>query len=404
VSFLRHARARDDTRDPPQEAFTRSLLTGRLARRSIALGLAALGIAVAWISNAVATPVGVGAGIAVTAGLVVALIALDGPRWRAQDVVLWQQAARNRRWREDTGGASPTQHPAQAELWLGSHPRGSVPQVYRVMAASLAGDVVAHERELRAWNPATATETAWKAWATVAPRAMNGEDVDLGEVRDAVGAVPAEERRDLEAGLAVAEALRRHHTGDDGWLLPLVQAREWIHREHVGLVPRFRLLLNRVLIVGSFLIPAVALAWSGVGTPEPFPRAYLSTNIATRGDIGRIDQVRLLRALPGLAREVATSAPLRDVPTGVDELNRRISGALPTLIWEVDRIDLDGPDGVRCDHVWSIESLLGDAADGPMAIVTCDRRGGPAYLVPVDPATATEIEAALGVGAAGDGS
>ena len=57
-----------------------------------------------------------------------------------------------------------------------------------------------------------------------------------------------------------------------------------------------------------------------------------------------------------------------------------------------------------CDHVWSIEALLGQAPDGPIGIVTCELRGGPAYLVRIDPATATEIGAALGLGAGSDGS
>ena len=51
-----------------------------------------------------------------------------------------------------------------------------------------------------------------------------------------------------------------------------------------------------------------------------------------------------------------------------------------------------------CDHVWSIETLLADdQPGGPLAIVTCESERGPAYLVPVDPATAAELRAAVGL-------
>ena len=80
----------------------------------------------------------------------------------------------------------------------------------------------------------------------------------------------------------------------------------------------------------------------------------------------------------------------------------RSRAGLPTLIWEVDTIDLGGPPGVACDHVWSIESLLGDdQPGGPVAIVTCDREQGPAYLVPVDPGAAAALRAALGLAGRG---
>ena len=89
----------------------------------------------------------------------------------------------------------------------------------------------------------------------------------------------------------------------------------------------------------------------------------------------------------------STTTPLAD-----GEIDFLIGGGLPTLIWQVDAIDLGAPHGVACDHVWSIESLLAEGQPGgPIAIVTCEREQGPAYRVPVDPATTAELRAALGL-------
>ena len=110
------------------------------------------------------------------------------------------------------------------------------------------------------------------------------------------------------------------------------------------------------------------------------------------------DQERLLIALPALAAQVGASEPLYTTPLAAGEIDFLIGGGLPTLIWQVDAIDLGAPHGVACDHVWSIEILLAEGQPGgPIAIVTCEREQGPAYRVPVDPATTAELRAALGL-------
>ena len=53
---------------------------------------------------------------------------------------------------------------------------------------------------------------------------------------------------------------------------------------------------------GSFLVPAVVLAASGIGTPEPFPRAYLDTTFATRGDVGTSTRRGCCGRCPALPR------------------------------------------------------------------------------------------------------
>ena len=144
-----------------------------------------------------------------------------------QEVVLWQQARRERRWREETGGPSPIQHPAQAETWLGTHPRGSVPQVYRVTASTLArgpgragagdrrlGARIGHGGRLEGMGDRGAagrwSRSPW-TWPRSGRRGRRSRTATSG----------ASSRR----GLAVAEALRRHHAGDGGWLEPLLSAR-----------------------------------------------------------------------------------------------------------------------------------------------------------------------------------
>ncbi len=379
------------------EAFTRDLFTGRLARPAVAFVLVATGVAVAWAWNGVSPAIAASVAIAIVVGIVAVTSVLDRRRWRGQDVLLWQQAGRTRRWIDETGGPSPNEHPAQAETWLGTHPRGTVPQAYRVMAASLAADPVVRDRELAAYVPRSEADAAWRTWLAVAPLALAGGDADLSRVRAAAGALPdGDDRRQLEAGVAVADALGRHRRRDPTWLEPLLAAYTTVTRERLPLRQRLRLWFGRLAIVLSFVVPAAGLAVSGLGTPEPFPRAYLDTTIATRGDIGTIDQAALLAALSRLAVEVRRQDSTAATVIGQEQLDGLIADGLPTLIWDVDEIDIAGPAGVGCDRVSSIETLLGDGPPGGSAIVACHGQRG-ARVMPVSADTIAAIRDALGV-------
>ena len=127
------------TREPeanPLEGFVHDVDVTRFDSRLGRIVPIALAVLVGVIAaNLGATPA-LGAGILVAAGLVVAVIALEraagAPRTSCTGT-----------WRTDTGAggrrrdrtARSSADPAEAEMWLGAHPPGSVPQVYRAITA-----------------------------------------------------------------------------------------------------------------------------------------------------------------------------------------------------------------------------------------------------------------------------
>jgi hypothetical protein len=228
---------------------------------------------------------------------------------------------------------------------------------------------------------------------------LSGAPVDLAAVREVVEALPdGIDRRDIGSSIAVAESLARHRSGDASWLDPLLGAWRWVPRRRIPFRQLVRVWLARVGILLSFVLPAVAIASSGVGAPEPYPAAYSSTTFQVRGDVGRLDAHQVARALPSLAADVAGHAPVRSVPLADSEWDRVISDGLPTLIWEVDATDLAAPSGITCDKVHTVEVLLG--ASRPTAggaIVTCGPGTERRFLVPVGDATIRGIRTAVGL-------
>ena len=149
---------------------------------------------------------------------------------------MWHQLGRSSRLWRDTGGESPLGGSAEAELWLGVHRAGTVPQGDRTVAANRTGDDATWARELAAMPETTPTERARRAWVVASRDLEVTGDAGLDGLRSATVALPAgEDGSDLEAWLAVADAAVLHGRHDPGWLDPLLAAWPTVSR-----VPRRR--------------------------------------------------------------------------------------------------------------------------------------------------------------------
>ena len=169
-----------------------------------------------------------------------------------------------------------------------------------------------------------------------------------------------------------------------------------------------RLWVSRFIVLPIFALSAVAFGSIGLqlydrdGGLADVPADYAKTEIATRGDVGDIDDRRLVASLPGLAASLATATRLEAGALDAFRTNDLIAGGLPTLIWDTHRIGLEPPPDAPGRHVWSIEVLLdGDGLGRDAAIVTFDAEDGEAYLYRIDPAVVAAIAAAVGNEATG---
>ena len=379
-------------------AFHHDLSVSPLLRgfRWIVWVVVAAGVAFAW--GAVGPWAGVMLGLLVT-GLLIALIAsFDQARWRAQDVYAWYQAGRARRWITDTGAPGPTSGRAEAEVWLGAHPRGTVPQIYRAIAASHTGDGTVLAREVRSMPDTTLAQQAWMAWVPAAWAIERTGSADLTPLTACVAELPdGEDRYQLATWLAIVESLRRHGLRDRSWTTPL--AERWPGAERVAVGMRFRadLWFGRYVVVVGFVLTTLALVAAGLGT-EQIPPEYAKTTFATRGEASVIDEHAVFKALPSLARAVADGTPVSASPLDGATLDRLVGDSLPTFIWETDAISLQPPAVAAGRHVWSVEVLLGSpGARPPVAVVTFDTEGGPAHAYVIDGGVVETLRRALGL-------
>ena len=361
----------------------------RFAPFALAAGVAAMAVLAGQAAVAAATA-------AIAALYTVALWRIDRPRWQAQDVVHRYHALRRLRWDVETGGPSPVEQPGRAETWLALHPRGSVPQLYRALAAAQSGDPVLARRELDAMEAESPLDRARLAWLRVATGIDRGEHPDLAELRTSIAGLPAgPDRAELEAFIAQAEAAERHAAGDRGWLGPLVAARPALPRIRLPIRSLARLWFARLGSVLGFLVLALVL---GSVAPSVFaeriPQEYAQTRLSIRGEHPAFDSDAVTRSLPGLARALVVGTREQLEPLDEVTWSELVDSGLPTLIWEVGAIEVPGPADAP-GRLWQVEVLLG--ADDGRVLLTFDGADGPVYAYRIDPAAVAPLAAALGV-------
>jgi hypothetical protein len=339
--------------------------------------------------------------VLVGAGLVIAVIVGEHDRWRAQDVFQWFYAGRRRRWEEDTGNADPSNEVAAAEVWLGAHQQGTVPQVYRAIAAGWTLDPRRAAEEVAAMPETTPAERALKLWAEVAPTWIATGDADTAEIDAIVRELPGgDDRSMLRSWLALVESGRRWMRRERGWIRPLIAEWPDARRERLGIRRRTRLWLSRFIVLPVFLVSTlvcVSLALTIADPMRQVPADYAETTIYTRGTLPGYDPEQVWITLPHLAAALPAATKADPAVLDPETIDLATSFGLPTLIWEIGRIDVDGPTDFPGHRVWSIEVLLGAAAGDGNAIITFDRDGGPAWLYRIDPVVVPLVRAAVGI-------
>lgn len=189
-----------DLGDGPLAAFTHDVLVTRFdtrVGRLIPVGLAGAVAVVAANAESEAAII-LGLAVAVALGGVVFLVERD--RWRAQDVFQWYLADRSHRWVRDTGGSGPRGDPAATEVWLGAHQPGTVPQIYRALAALHTGDPRVRARELAAMPDVTPEDRAWRMWVIETDRWNATGAADTSELAPRDPVPPGSLRADVGRG------------------------------------------------------------------------------------------------------------------------------------------------------------------------------------------------------------
>jgi len=395
---FRRSVAKEDG-DSPLDPFIRAIEVGRFDGWVGGIAPVALTVVVAIVAARLgAVPaLAVGAGFAV--GLLVACLAWQRPRWRAQDVLHGYANGREQSWRRDTGGPNPTGDPVAAEVWLGVHKAGTVPQFYRAIAAGAAADEHRFGVELGRMTDGTPTDRALKLFAVEGTRFRRSGTADIDELTTLVEELPRSPLRvDLESWLALVKSKRRWSLGQPDWLEPLEAEQSRSERQPLPRGRRLRIWVGRlrpvlVFAVGSLVLGSFAVRAAGSATIRP---EYERTTYAIRGDLPGLDDQALVRALPGL--EQALSSATRAVEGPLDEaaFDDVVSNSLPTLLWTTGAIEVAKPADAGSHRVWEIEVLLGSGTPAS-AIVTFDGASGPRYLYRIDAAAFDAVRAAGGL-------
>lgn len=364
--------------------------------RLVPFGLAAI---VAWIAVTRGPALALVIAFAIAFALAAAVAVFERDRWRAQDVMHWFQANRTARWHRDTGGVIQLGDPAAAEIWLGAHQPGTVPQLYRAIAASYTGNDVQLSREFAQLPEATADERVTKAWLSESVRWTATGEADVEPIRAEVEfVVDPDLRARLSIWLAQVESFRRWTARDRDWLAPMVAIWPQAPRAALGLRRLVRLWVSRFALVLIFVVAALVLTPTALrvaGRGETIPASYAETTYGTRGKLAAFDEQRFVRVLPALARSINRATRAQERPLGDEAFDRLIEAGLPTVIWTTSSIELAPPADAAGRRVWETEVLLGPGS--PTAIVTLDGPAGPRYAYRIDGDVVGALRAAAGV-------
>jgi hypothetical protein len=338
------------------------------------------------------------------AGLGGVVLVAERERWRAQDVMWWYLADRSERWVRDTGGPGPRGDPAAAEIWLGAHQPGTVPQVYRAMAAFHTGDARVLGRELEAMPSSTLDDRTWRLWVVEADRWNMTGAAETGELEPLIASLPpSRDRAMFESWLAAVEASRLHEARNPRWLEPL--ASRWTADRRTKLARRFRIRtwIGRMAVVVVFGTSAVVLSSLGltIAARDDLPRPeYSDTTLGGRGDIPSPDAAvgeRVWGRMRALERALSAATRIAG-PLDEDGFELAVSEGLPTLIWSTGTIKLATPADLGGHTIWEVEVLLGTDGDkAASAILTLDRESGPRYVYAIDPAVVRSLREAIGL-------
>jgi hypothetical protein len=392
----------------PLAAFTHDVQVTRFdtrVGRLIPVGLAG---AVAVVAANAGSQAAIIVGIAVAVGLGGVVLLVERDRWRAQDVLHWYLADRAHRWVRDTGGTGPRGDPAATEVWLGTHQPGTVPQIYRALAALHTGDPRVRARELAAMPDVTPEDRAWRTWVNETDRWNATGAADTSELAPLIGSLPAtRDRAMFESWLAAVEASRRHAAGDPGWIQPLSSRRTPDRRTRLGPWLSFRIWLSRFAAVLVFGISAAVFSSLAltIAEREDQPRPeYADTEMASRGSwpvatsVAADRVVGHLRALErALAGGTRVGGQLDD-----EAFKLAIDRSLPTFNWTTGAIDFASPPDAAGRRVWEVEVLLNGFAETASAvIVRFDGPAGPRYLYRIDTTVVNALRADVGLPARG---
>jgi hypothetical protein len=394
-------------RADPLEGFTHDVDVTAFDRRLARLVPFGLALLVALALPTLGLPLGLAIGVGIAAALGVLIVVFERTRWRAQEVLHGYFFERTRRWRLDTGGDPPRDGGAAAEIWLGRHQPGSVPQLYRVSAAQAGGDDVVYRRELDRMRETTAAERAVKRWAVEVRRFGESGVADADAVRGGLADITdPDDRYSIESWLAIVDAAARRAAGQRDWLVGLAARRAQVRPTSRPMRFRIRLWLSRFVPVIAFVVPATFFGAVSLvaGGRAQIPADYARTELFVRGDVpdhgSDVWSVlqRLEHALPGAVRTQAA-------PLTADELSELLDESLPTLSWDTGAIELERPSDAGRHRAWTIEVLLGGIGQNANTVlITFDGAAGPTYRYAVDPGVVRSLREALGlpVGAAAD--
>ena len=384
-------------------AFFRAVLVTRLDTRVGRLTIAGLAVLVAVVAVNRGIPTAVAVLFALALVLVLVIVALERDRWAAQDVVVRFRGQRRAEWLRDTGTEATNGSPGEAEVWLGAHRRGAVPQRYRAIIAAETRDPVVLQREVAALPVDTPLDRALREQLVRSGEWAAGGVPDTARLRAMLDDLPdSMDRRMLQTWLAQVDAAERRRAGEPDWLRPLLAVREVAPRPrlplrwHLGLwVSRFAPVIG--LVASSVVFSAIGL--SVAPSPDAVPASYADTELYTRGDLPAFDGDRVWRTLPRLARALPGATPVGDRPLTPDGLDELIGDGLPTIIWRVDQIEIAGPPALTGGRVHEVEVLLSRTRLGDdLAIVTLRGTSGPSYVIRLDPGVVADLRAAAGVG------
>jgi hypothetical protein len=386
----------------PFEGFVHDVDVTRLDGRAGRVAIPLLALAVAGVAVTAGWSAAGALMAAIVIGLALAITYFERDRWRAQDVMIWFNIGRIRRWVEDTGSMAPVGDPARAEVWLGAHQAGTVPQQYRAMAALQTGDQFRSQREIDAMPDATPGDRALKLWVTERHQWMRSGLANTGELRALLDELPeSDDKAMIQEWFSQVEAADRWVRREPSWLEPLLAEWSRARRYKLGVRGMTRLWFGRFFVLPAFVV--LSLAWSATGISlgigrEHVPADYSKTTLSARGDIPVDISTDIWPALLKLATALPNGT--RSLPTALDgnSMDGLLATSLPTIIWETGAIAIGGPADAPGRRVWSIEVLLGHAtADGTAAIVTFDRAGGPSYLYTVDAEVGDTLRSVLGL-------
>jgi len=338
-------------------------------------------LVVAWLVRDVDTLARLAAGGLLTGAVTAIVVAACRRRWRAEDVLAWHSGERDREWIARTGGPAPLE-PEEAEIWLGVHQVGQVPDYERALAAQRAGDPRA-SRMVAALPGSTPAERADRAWAffvggvVVRPAAPLADGIASGD-------------RIRRVAVAIMAAGGAFTTGAESWLAALVQARSLTGRPRLGRARTLRYWAFRLRAPIGAALEFALLTFLVLPT---LPAAPVDDGSLGPRGAGTVDRQQLYADIPAIRAALESAQPYAG--TFNDQLPERIlARGLPSVIWYPGDPPPNLP-GAAGRKVTAAEIFLG--LEPPVVLVTFVGDSHPTAAWTVDPSLRALLLAAVGL-------